>query len=317
MIIYHLFIAGGDVVVTAKTPCPIPYQGSKRLLAPKILEWVPLITTGRLIEPFAGSAAISLAAANMKKAQKFLISDYLKPLADIWELILQDPYRLAREYEELWNSQLDDPKDTYNRIRDEFNEDQEPSKLLYLVVRCVKNAVRFNYEGEFNQSPDNRRLGMRPAKMRKEILSAHHLLIGRTKVMSEDYRAVLRLVKPEDIVYMDPPYQGVSGDKNPRYIKQLDIEVFIEELERLNRRDISFLISFDGKCGKRTYGQTLPSHLNLKRILLPAGRSTQATLLGRKDMTVESLYLSPALLERLKEPKGQYAEYHQTFLFNV
>jgi DNA adenine methylase len=32
---------------------------------------------------------------------------------------------------------------------------------------------------------------------------------------------------------------------------------------------------------------------------LEAGRSSQATLLGRAEVTVESLYLSPALAERL------------------
>jgi DNA adenine methylase len=253
----------------------------------------------------------------MNKAQRFLISDCLKPLAELWVLLLQDPHRLAREYEEIWRSQLGDPKATYNRIRDEFNQDQQPSKLLYLLARCVKNAVRFNSEGKFNQSPDNRRLGMRPAKMRGEILRAHHLLAGRTVVLSEDYRDVLRLVEPEDLVYMDPPYQGVSGNKDRRYVKPLDVQVFIEELERLNKKSISFMISFDGRCGMRTYGRELPSHLKLKRILLPAGRSSQATLLGRDDVTVESLYLSPALLDRLEHEERPAPEHSQACLFNV
>ena len=42
-------------------PHPIPYQGSKRRLAAAILAHAP--SCARLIEPFAGSAAISLAAA--------------------------------------------------------------------------------------------------------------------------------------------------------------------------------------------------------------------------------------------------------------
>jgi DNA adenine methylase len=36
--------------------------------------------------------------------------------------------------------------------------------------------------------------------------------------------------------------------------------------------------------------------LGLNKIEIEAGRSTQATLLGRKEITVESLYLSPNLL---------------------
>jgi DNA adenine methylase len=39
--------------------------------------------------------------------------------------------------------------------------------------------------------------------------------------------------------------------------------------------------------------------LGLHLVELDAGRSSQATLLGRAEVTVESLYLSPALAERL------------------
>lgn len=282
-----------------RIPCPIPYQGSKRGLAFKILSYAPSHISGRLIEPFAGSAAVSLAAAMTNRARQFIIADCLAPLIELWRLILERPEQLAAEYERLWYSQLDDPKHTYFRIRDEFNMDQHPVKLLYLIVRCAKNAIRFNSEGKFNQSPDNRRLGMRPEKMRQEIFDAHRLLSGRTTTVAADYREVLRLADLDDLVYMDPPYQGVSSNRNPRYAQQLDLDRFIEELELLNKRKIPYLVSFDGACGRRTYGQELPEHLKLKRILLPAGRSSQSTLLGRAELTVESLYLSPALLERI------------------
>ena len=43
-------------------PHPIQYQGSKRNLAPIILRYFPK-GINRLVEPFAGSAAISVAAA--------------------------------------------------------------------------------------------------------------------------------------------------------------------------------------------------------------------------------------------------------------
>lgn len=287
-----------------RIPCPIPYQGSKRGLAFKILSYFPPHISGRLIEPFAGSAAISLAAAMTNRASQFIIADILAPLIEIWKLILENPEQLASEYERLWYSQLDDPKYTYFRIRDEFNIDHNPIKLLYLIVRCAKNAVRFNSEGQFNQSPDNRRLGMRPEKMRQEIFNAHRLLSGRTIALAADYREVLRLAEPDDLVYMDPPYQGVSSIGNPRYVQQLDLDMFIRELELLNKRNIPYLVSFDGACGGRTYGQELPPHLKLKRILLPAGRSSQATLLGREALTIESLYLSPALVERITLENG-------------
>jgi hypothetical protein len=43
-------------------PQPFQYQGSKRALAPLILQYLPISTT-RLVEPFCGSAAGSCSAA--------------------------------------------------------------------------------------------------------------------------------------------------------------------------------------------------------------------------------------------------------------
>ena len=45
-----------------KVPHPIPYQGSKRNLAPAILGYFPE-RVGTLIKPSAGSVALTLAAA--------------------------------------------------------------------------------------------------------------------------------------------------------------------------------------------------------------------------------------------------------------
>jgi DNA adenine methylase len=45
-------------------------------------------------------------------------------------------------------------------------------------------------------------------------------------------------------------------------------------------------------CGDIVYGDALPDHLNVSRVLLNAGRSSQATLNGKVAVTVESLYLS-------------------------
>lgn len=61
-------------------PHPIPYQGSKRNLAPVILSYFPH-KFERLVEPFAGSAAISLATAYKGLASAFVLNDAHEPLA--------------------------------------------------------------------------------------------------------------------------------------------------------------------------------------------------------------------------------------------
>lgn len=282
-----------------EAPHPIPYQGSKRLLAPAILSFVPAGRFNRLVEPFAGSAAITLAAAQKKLFREYVIADVLKPLADIWRAILNDPSGLSLEYGELWESQLrGDPIDRFNEIRAEFNRKQHPAKLLFLLARCVKNAVRFSSSGQFNQSADKRRRGTHPVTMAREIHAAHKLLSGRCEVVCGDFRDVLRKATGSDLVYMDPPYQGTSEGRDSRYVKGVERSSMVKLLENLNSRRVEYLLSYDGQCGGKTYGEPLPAHLKAHRILLEVGRSSQATLNGKTDVTVESVYVSPGLADR-------------------
>jgi DNA adenine methylase len=217
---------------------------------------------------------------------------------DLWRAMIGDPDRIADQYRKLWHDQAGREREFYDHVRDRFNKIHEPAHLLYLLLRCVKAAVRYNANGEFNQSPDNRRRGMNPETLRNEIAGASRLLKGKTQVVAGDYREVLEDARPEDIVYMDPPYQGVCGDRDGRYIKGLSFEDFTQELRKLNERRISYILSYDGRANDKVYGKPMPEGLDLFRIELDAGRSTQATFLGKDVTTYESLYLSPALAER-------------------
>ncbi len=280
-------------------PHPIPYQGSKRNIASKILRYFPAdIET--LIEPFAGSAAITLAAASNNICKKYWLNDLNKPLMDLWKIIINQPEIIGKQYEDVWSNQFDEyPKQYYNRIRDEFNTSGRPDFFLFLLVRCVKASVRYNANGEFNQSPDNRRRGTKPKTMKEMIFGASHLLRDKTTTTSKNYRDILEKVQADDLVYMDPPYQGVCRNRDTRYITGVQYCEFIEVLKKLNHRKIRYIVSYDGRVGNKIYGKTLPDELHLTHIEINAGRSTQATLLGRQDSTIESLYLSPTLKNEL------------------
>jgi DNA adenine methylase len=277
-------------------PHPIPYQGSKRLLAGTILGVLGSRRVSCLYEPFAGSAAITLAAANRAVADRFVIGDTLAPLVEIWRSILKDPGRLAASYARIWKKQLEADAGYYMRVREEFNRSNDPAKLLYLLARCVKNSPRWNREGKFNQSEDKRRLGMQPEKMAKAIQGAYCLLRGKAEAITGDFETTLASAGSGDVVYMDPPWEGTSGGRDPRYHSGLERDRLINALRDLNRRRVPWLLSYDGRCGEKTYGDPLPvDELQAKRIELEAGRSSQATLNGVVAMTVESLYVSVSL----------------------
>jgi DNA adenine methylase len=135
--------------------------------------------------------------------------------------------------------------------------------------------------------------------MRDEIKGASFLLRDRTRLFAEDYKVILRMARERDVIYLDPPYQGVCAQRDSRYLKPIVFDEFINELERLNASGIAYIVSYDGMTGTKKYGRDLPSHLGLHHLRFDAGRSAQATLLGRAETTVESIYLSTGLLERL------------------
>ena len=78
----------------------------------------------------------------------------------------------------------------------------------------------------------------------------------------------------------------------------MPFDELVEALLEMNGRELSYILSYDGRTGDKTYGKSLPTELGLFHMTISAGRSTQATLLGERLETVESLYLSSALVER-------------------
>lgn len=142
--------------------------------------------------------------------------------------------------------------------------------------------------------------------MREQLFGASYLLKDKTSFSSKNYRDAALLAKEPDLVYMDPPYQGVCGNRDTRYLASVQFCEFVEVLEQLNARSIKYIVSYDGRTGDKVHGLRLPEHLSLTHMELDAGRSSQATLLGRDDATIESLYLSPALSKELIKPKTIY-----------
>ncbi len=286
------------MIAGRKVPHPIPYQGSKREIAHRILPLFPREKV-RLFEPFAGSAAVSLAAAANGLVYSIVLNDINIPLMRLWKRIIHEPEELLEAYTRLWNRQLGKERAFYDRVREKFNKTHDPDLLLYLLARCVKASVRYNTNGEFNQSPDNRRKGAKPETMAMRVLGASSLLSGITILRHVDFVEGVNDATPDDVIYMDPPYQGVCGGRDNRYSSGLPFEQFCGALREMNERRLSFIISYDGRSGEKKYGNSLPENLSLEHIEVNAGVSSQATLLGRNTETIESLYLSQSLVKRI------------------
>ena len=280
------------------TPHIVQYQGSKRNLSPQILRYFPK-KFNRLIEPFAGMAAITISVAKQRRADFYVLNDLNEPLVNVLRETVNNPKKLIEDYTKVWNEQLtfeNGSVEHFYKIRKEFNDgDKSAANMLYLLARCVKGAVRYSSNGMFNQSPDKRRMGTNPKNLAPNVFMISSFLKGKTEFSSVDYRDVTKTARQGDIVYMDPPYQGVCSTRDSRYFSGIVFDEFVECVDDLNRRGIDFVISYDGTCGEKQYGVDLPKELNLKKIMLNAGLSSQSLLLGKKERTVEALYISSNL----------------------
>jgi len=276
-----------------KMPHPLPYQGSKRKLAPLISQYVPS-DVGTIFEPFCGSAAFTLYAAETNLARRFVVGDSCAPIVDLWELIVNDPSKVIGEYSKVWSGQ-DGTYGYFNAVRAEFNKSRDPVLFLFLAARCVANAIRFGASGDFTQSQDKRRQGTHPDRMANEIQKSSNILRGRTTFFRGDFADCIASATEKDLVYMDPPYQGTSEGNDKRYFSSLERCRLEETLDKLNRRNVPFLLSYDGMHGEKVYGSDLPAHLRATKLLIETGRSTQGTLSGRKVITKEGLYVSHQL----------------------
>jgi DNA adenine methylase len=300
--------------MNGRMPHIVQYQGSKRILAPQILEYMPH-RFHRLVEPFSGMAAISIAVAAEGRADVYYINDLNEQIVDLLKAAITSPNELVKRYSEIWNEQFSFSAghlDHYYYIRERYNNGEHaPEIMLYLLARCVKGAVRYGRTGNFNQSPDKRRNGANPQNIARNVRQISAILKERTMFSSVDYREIFKLLKPGDLVYMDPPYQGVSDAKDSRYLSGIDFDEFVDSLESLNHKGIDYIVSYDGVCGGQSYGKDLPMHLRCKKIMLNAGLSSQSTLLGRRNTTFEALYLSEGLIPILDKIPRQTSMWEQ------
>jgi len=172
-------------------------------------------------EPFCGSGAMTIYAAYHRLADRFVLGDTLEPIVSLLREIVENPDVTANRYRELWNGQKEGDLEYFNRVRERYNSDRDPVELLYLICRCAKNAIQFNDKGNFTQSVDKRRLGMRPEKMDAQISGMSRLLAGRVEFRAGDWVETVDRATPSEFVYMDPPYLGTSIGRDKRYHKQL------------------------------------------------------------------------------------------------
>ncbi len=188
---------------------PLKWAGSKTKLVPKIMGLIPK-DTRRVIEPFAGSAVLSLNAGK----RKITLADINKDLLTLYSVIKRSPKALLRELETLF-IQKNNCKEVYLEKRDEFNTGRlsatkRAAIFVYLNRHGFNGLCRYNLSGAFNVPFGRIATPHLPVN---SIIHAHKVLKDAT-LMCADFRKLLKLAGPNDFVYCDPPYVPLSNSSN-------------------------------------------------------------------------------------------------------
>ena len=215
--------------------------------------------------------------------------DVIPELIQLWIVIRDEPELTAKEYNLRWKRLQNGGHTVYYEIRDSFNTTRNPHDFLFLSRTCVNGLIRFNKNGNFNNSLHHTRPGIGPERLSKLIYQWSYYAQDITFLVA-DYHQTLEHAKVGDLAFLDPPYNGTKG----RYIPtDFDFQEFYVELERLNHIGVKWILTFDGVAGERTYKVTIPAHLYKKRLGLPTGNSPFTKLMKTSlDAVVESVYLN-------------------------
>ena len=263
----------------------IKWTGSKRSQAYEILKNIP-DSFNMYYEPFVGGGSILYALS----PQRAICGDICEPLISLWNMIKFEPNKIAQAYRYRWLKLQKEGSQVYYDIREDFNKFQQPEDLLFLSRTCVNGLIRFNSNGEFNNSFHHTRKGINPDKLEKIIYDWSEHIKG-ADFYAQDYRITTSSASNGDFVYLDPPYFHTGGMYYGT--STINFEDFFNYLDLLNKKGIKYMLSFDGKRNDCDFTIELPNDLYKRHIFLLSGNSPFKKVMNKERQQVyESLYMN-------------------------
>ena len=177
----------------------------------RILEHIlPMLPEGkRLIEPFAGSAALFLNS----DYEQYLLSDRNADLIDLYNILKQDGPAFIDYCAQYFVARNNQEK-RYYRLREQFNACDDPHQraalFIYLNRHGYNGLCRYNAGGGFNV-PFGRY--KRPYFPAREML-AFHQKAQRASFSVSDFEQAMQQARRGDVIYCDPPYVPLSTSAN-------------------------------------------------------------------------------------------------------
>ena len=226
--------------LSRSVPSLLKWSGSKRSQARAIANLIP--SHDRYFEPFLGGGAVLFCVGR----RGAVAGDIYRPLVDFWKKVQREPERVITAYATEWTSLQRRFPEHYYDVRDRFNRKPNAQDLCFLTRTCVNGIVRFNANGQFNNSIHLSRRGMRPNRFATIVRAWSHAVQGVTFVCG-DYKTTIHDSQEGDFVYLDPPYVGTKQ----RYTQTINLDELFETLDRLNATGVRWALSWMGDAEQR------------------------------------------------------------------
>jgi len=232
----------------------LKWAGGKTQLLAEIGQHLPEgIKTGEIdtyVEPFVGGGAVFFhIAQRYKSIRHFYLFDINEDLVNCYNAIQSDVASVIADLGRLEERYLkgDEVKreTMYYRIRDEFNCDRSPAKLIFLNKTCYNGLYRSNRKGEFNVPFGGYR---NPTICDAENLINVSFILQKTQVICADFEASGRYIDDETFVYFDPPYRPISPTASFTSYSKNDFSEkdqirLAEFCRRIDAKGVKFLLS--------------------------------------------------------------------------
>jgi DNA adenine methylase len=176
----------------------LKWAGNKTSVVDKI---APFLIGDTLIEPFAGSCAVSLNSS----FNNYICNDINEDMINMFKLVQNIPHDYITKVKEYFNNGND--SDKYYELRKLYNQTTDKNikseVFLYLNRHCFNGLCRYNKKGEFN-TPFGSYTS--PYFPEKEILDFHNYTKNNFEFLCEDFSNVFLRADKNTVIYCDPPY---------------------------------------------------------------------------------------------------------------
>ena len=250
----------------------LPHQllkwiGNKQRFAHEIVGWLPE-RYGTYREPFVGSAAVLATLA----PSAAVASDVLRPLIELYQLVIDDPESLIAGYTARRAAVMrGDKVSEYKLIREAYNASPNAHDLLFLSRSCYGGVIRFSRKGDMNTPCGAHR------PVTAESFAARVALwrprLRNTVFVHQDFERSLDEAVAGDLVYCDPPYQ--DSESTLYGAQGFSLARLMAAIARCKGRGVHVALSIDGtkRSGRRAVTIDSPDGLFETAVMVNCGRS--------------------------------------------